>query len=161
MMPLLFTTIWLFLKLPLPVVFLSFPPAGGPRKEKHMFKHLTARYFGNDIRSVKVSYVVTKRQCIFTATTKHPSSINAAEDIVTQICQAENISPNTHRFFDLQTCRGYSSKEAGEYELDELLISINNEGGIEVKDWKVTSFALPTEEERFRPFIGEAKPKAF
>jgi len=66
-------------------------------------------------------YVITNDCCTFTAVdAQTTSSINAAEDIVEAICAQEGCQFHQLRFFDLQTHLGYSSKQPGHFEYDEV-----------------------------------------
>ncbi len=70
-----------------------------------------------------VSYLIYQGTCIFTATTKYPSSINGAEYFIEAIRQKEtSFRPQSLTFYDLQTSRGYSSKDPGEFCLDQLTV---------------------------------------
>lgn len=90
-------------------------------------KRALFKYFGgSDHRGGEVVYIVRGTICVFSATTRYPSSINAVEDIVEAICQSEGCSPAELTFYDLQTHRGYTSRQPGEFAFDRIRLGITN-----------------------------------
>lgn len=85
-------------------------------------------------RSVHVMYVIDSGECVFSAVTKNPSSINVAEDIIQAICMKEHCDPTSLRFFDLQTHQGYSSKSPGEFEFDQLSVECHGDK-VSIQGW--------------------------
>ncbi|MFA5070061.1 MAG: hypothetical protein WC528_02165 [Patescibacteria group bacterium] len=84
--------------------------------------------------SGEVDYVIINRQCTFSALTREATStINVAENVIRAIAAQEGISPSRLEFFDLQTHRGYDSKEPGELEYDSLVVDYSKD--IRVIDW--------------------------
>ena len=75
----------------------------------------------------RVVYAIVGDCCYFSGIEKkfRTSTINAADSVITAICKQEGILPDRLRWFDLQTHRGYDSKQPGEFELDELVILPN------------------------------------
>ena len=96
-------------------------------------------------------YMIRKDMCTFSALTKLPSSINAAEDLVKSICRAEHCRPTQLHFFDLQTCLGYSSMQPGDYELELLKLKVL---GAEITCTGWEPYWCPVEiHEAFFPYI--------
>lgn len=76
-------------------------------------------------------------RCVFSGLTRggtSTSTINAAERIIELIAQREEINPYGHRWFDLQTNKGYGGghdcPHLGEFEFDELVFTPNKHRGL-------------------------------
>ncbi len=128
-------------------------------------KYLTAspRHKGEVVYTV-----LDDRRIIFSGVTKPGSTINFAEDIISNIASQERIEPMAYRWFDLQTHRGYMGRVPGSFKFDELVLAVQEEieappgvillghqpGAITVEGWHPLS--IPEEvAELFREHIGE------
>ncbi len=123
----------------------------------------------------EVAYIIIGDCCYFTDAIDHgtyshglTTTINAAEDILTQIATEEGRPIRSLRYFDLQTHLGYQSKRPGQFELSELRLDQCNpddeeteDGGIvlgsgftvNVAGWQDVRAPLEVLQ-RFRDFIG-------
>jgi len=84
-----------------------------------------------------VYVIINGNQCIFSGITPGPartSTINAAEDIIMAIAEAEGVEAENLQFFDLQTGTGYEKKPK-EYEFDKLLVVYDEKGKPFVRGW--------------------------
>lgn len=88
----------------------------------------------------EVAYQIRGRQIIFSATGNRfgdaPTTVNAAERVIQQICQQEGIDWKDFEFFDLQTQRGgYARHEsANTTALDRLVF--DKEDKLRVTGWE-------------------------
>jgi hypothetical protein len=94
-------------------------------------------------------------RCVFSGITRTPakSTVNAAEDIILNICGRERVDPCNLQFFDLQTCRGYDFR-LEQYAYSELILKFGLRGSIQDVRWDCTD-CPPDVLELFRGHIGE------
>lgn len=104
-------------------------------------------------------YVIIDNKCYFSGAKNElfTSTINAAESIITAIAKQEGVSVWTLEWFDLQTHCGYSSKQPGQFELDQVVLTENLRGthiyDFFVKEWDPVS--CPDEiRTLFKEYIG-------
>ncbi|MFC1625350.1 hypothetical protein ACFL1O_00505 [Patescibacteria group bacterium] len=105
-----------------------------------------------------VVYAVLKNKCvIFSGITSPGSTINFAEEIIESIAAQEKIKVTAYRWFDLQTHRGYKSKEPGNFDFDELILVPGHscsQSAIHAEAWRPQS--IPREVVNlFKKYIGE------
>ncbi len=101
-------------------------------------KTLVYRGFNPPLSQVEIAYRVMGNKIIFTALEKatgaKTSTINAAEEIVRLICEAEGLKWQECEFFDLQTWVGYPIHGHGYFSLDQLIFDENER--LWVKSWE-------------------------
>lgn len=78
----------------------------------------------------KVAYIRMNDWVVFSGIEleRRTSTINAAESIIEAIVEQEKIDIMSHRWFDLQTHRGYHSIYPGKFQFKELELTINPRG---------------------------------
>jgi len=88
----------------------------------------------------EVVYMIQGNRIIFSATEdgvrKTTSTINAAEEIVQNICKAEGICWQDYVFYDVQTAIGYPHHNPDYLCVDELVIKDNGDNWMNVEQWK-------------------------
>lgn len=73
----------------------------------------------------RVAYLVRGREVYFTSAISHKknptSTINAAEDVILAIAQAENLDWRMFTFHDIQTCLGYGGHPKTWWVIDQVI----------------------------------------
>lgn len=92
-------------------------------------KRLKYQGFLPPITESEVAYMIQGNMVIFSAThnvvSGKTSTINAAEEIVGLICEAEGITDwKSYKFYDLQTAIGYPHHQQGYFSIDELVFTL-------------------------------------
>lgn len=91
-----------------------------------------------------VDYVIIDDVCVFTGITPDTrSTINGAGEVIAAICEKEGITPDSLRFFDLQTGQSYSHHRKYHpdgYDYDEVTFRWDSalglrRGGITGVEW--------------------------
>ena len=103
-------------------------------KEVDYSVFFSPRYIG------KVAYVIIGREVFFSGLTRTTTTINAAEEIIRAICEAEGIRWQDFTFVDIQTHCGYP-KTPGDFEADVLELRSGEE--LTVEGWRPAN--LPKE----------------
>lgn len=103
-----------------------------------------------------LDYVIfPDNRCVFSGITKGGSgTINAAENVLAVISAREHIPLAQLRFFDLQTCRGYSSFGVEQFSFVPLVFTVDQGENIRNVGWDANQTPEPEILDLFREHIG-------
>lgn len=95
--------------------------------------------YGKRMPYARAVYLCDGDRIFFSGLEGHPSTINAAEQVVLAICKAEGLEWQNCTFYDIQTRSGYPTHEIGWYAVDRLIL-VDTNGSPHVDAWQPVDY---------------------